>query len=155
MHMMRALLGIVLIGALAGCEMGYELHGEVVPQAGVDRTRQLLVLMPMERAADLDSLRIDGSTWMLTSVDQIGTNPWPVPFSYGQIGCPEKIQVIAVAPKQPIELPASLYPTNTPIPLMAGDYVVRSELLSTSSGCGYRSESQHVTLELTADEWVP
>jgi hypothetical protein len=60
--MARLWFGVLLLGALAACETGYALDGRVVPEGGVDPTRQLVVLLSVDKEADLGQLLITSST---------------------------------------------------------------------------------------------
>ena len=151
---MKALAFVTIAALLGGCEPGWELQGEVVPEVGVDRGRQLLVLLSTDVELYLGQPAKDGFTKrarVLASVEDMNAAGDAIRFSFFNVGCSfEKFQVVALAPKARVRLPGRDSEPE-PVKLKAGDYLAKTELLDVTD-CGVR-RTQRIVLPLAAREW--
>ena len=139
----------------AGCDSGWELEGYVVPEEGVDLSRQVVVLLSTDVELHLGDPSAEGFTKrarVLTTAEQM--SPDGVRFQFFNVGCDfEKFQVVAIAPKTRVALPNRSGTPAEPVRLVTGDYLARTALLDVTE-CGFRG-TQRITVPLTATEWAP
>ena len=138
---MRTMMLVALAALLlAGCEMGWDVGGEVSTKQVSDRTRTVYILI-----ADGGPAGTDPSTWWYRAVQTESSAADRVAFAYSHIGCAEDVAVVAWAPavkpadEHTLQFNFELHPAP-------GDYVARSPVVHPK--CGWSKHPVHVPLTL-------
>jgi hypothetical protein len=154
MNVKRRGVWVLALLALAACETGWDLEGEVLTDTVGDKSRQLFMYVVSDKVVDPESL--PSSRWLYDSLKVEPTIPEDrSEFVYSDFGCHEgSVVIVAWAPREKREVVVRNSTEYAPdFQPAEGDFVASSDVRRPR--CGWKRDPDHVTLVLTDAPFHP